>query len=175
MGDDAHFGFVMAYRSILMMIGAVMFTSCIYYISNFALIWIGSVLAALSSLILLFGASYFTIGVFVTFISIGESIWAPRMMDYTLELAPQGRQAFLLSTTGIIYAGSGVIAGIVSGFLLDEYCPKDGERECWKMWLIITAITFIGPLLMLVFWSCLKQPLYEDNPYMPCSKESKKR
>lgn len=175
MGDDAHFGFVMAYHSIVMMIGAVIFTSCIYYLSNFALIWIGSVLAALSPLVLLFGANYITIGVFVTLISIGESIWAPRLLDYTLELAPHGRQAFFLAIASSPFAVAMVIAGLAAGFLLDEYCPEDGERECWKMWLIITATTFISPLLMLVFWSCLEQPLYEDNPYISCSKESKER
>ena len=175
MGDDAHFGFVMAYHSIVMMIGAVIFTSCIYYISNFALIWIGSLLAALGPLFLLFGANYITIGVFVTLVSIGESVWAPRLMDYTLELAPHGRQAFFLAIASSPFAVAMVIVGLTAGFLLDEYCPEDGERECWKMWLIITAITFIGPLLMLVFWSCLKQPLYEDDPYIPCSKESERR
>jgi hypothetical protein len=70
MGDDAHFGLVMAYRSIVMMGGAVIFTSCIYCLSNYALIWIGSMLTALSTLVLLIGVNYFTICVFVTFISI---------------------------------------------------------------------------------------------------------
>jgi MFS family permease len=174
MGDDAHFGFVMAYHSIAMMTGAVIFTSCIYYLSNFTLIWIGSVLAALSPLVLLFGANYFTVGVFVTLISIGESIWSPRLLDYTLELAPNGRQGFFLAIASSPFAVAMVVTGLVAGFLLEEFCPEDGERECWKMWLIITAITCISPLLILVFWSCLEQPLHEDNPYISCSKESKK-
>ena len=173
MGNDAHFGLVMAYHSLVMMVGAILFTTCIYYLSNYALIWIGTLLAAISPLVLLFGANYFTIGIFVTFISIGESIWAPRLLDYTLDLAPHGRQGLFLSIASSPFAVAMVIAGLSAGFLLDEYCPEDGERECWKMWLIISLTTLASPILMLIFWGCLEQPLYENNPFMPCTKESK--
>ncbi len=128
MEDYSHIGLIMAYCSLVMMGGAVIFTSMIYYFSNYTIIWIGSMLAALSPLILLFGANYFTICVFASFINIGESIWAPRLVDYTLELAPLGRQAFFLATTSILYSGSSVIAGLTSGFLLGNSALKM-ERE----------------------------------------------
>lgn len=172
LGENAHFGAMLALHAIVMMIGVIVFTGLIYFMSNFALIWIGGFIASLSPLFLVLGGNYLTISLFVIMISIGESIWAPRMIDYTLEVAPHGKEGLFLSVSSSPFALSMIVAGMMAGTLLSEFCPMDGERECWKMWLIIGMTTLISPILILIFWGWLEQPHHENNPYMPCVKDT---
>jgi MFS family permease len=172
LGDNAHFGAMLALHAIVMMVGVIVFTGLIYFMSNFALIWIGGCIASASPLFLVLGGNYLTISLFVIMISIGESIWAPRMIDYTLEVAPHGREGLFLSVSSSPFALSMIVAGMMSGTLLSEFCPEDGERECWKMWLIIGITTLISPIFILLFWAWLEQPHHESYPYIPCVKDT---
>merc|ERR1712147_393400 len=45
--------------------------------------------------------------------------------------------------------------GVLSGYLLQEYCPKEGERNSVMMWWIIFLITMPAPFLLTLFRSCL--------------------
>jgi hypothetical protein len=36
----------------------------------------------------------------------------------------------------------------MSGFLLAKYCPPQGARQSWIMWLIIGLTTLVGPILI---------------------------
>ena len=48
------------------------------------------------------------------------------------------------------FAGA-MFAGILSGILLDEYCPEDGPDTCRIIWLIMGIIAFTTTLGMIIF------------------------
>ncbi|CAG9326739.1 unnamed protein product [Blepharisma stoltei] len=170
--DGAHFGYIIALHQILMIIFTPILTMLIYVMNNYSLLAFGSLITAASPLVLLFGASYLTVCIFVFFVSLGEAIHAPRIIDYTMEVATKGREGVFLSVAASPLAVGYIFTGLTAGPLLEEYCPEDGERECWKVWLFISIITFIATAVLFIFRKWLEQPYFESHPYMSCSKEA---
>ena len=89
---------------------------------------------------------------FVIILSIGEATWSPRLYDYTMNVCPQGREGVwsALSSAPLFLAKLPV--GFMSGYLLERYCPEEGERRSKLMWFIIGATTASSPVLMTLFW-----------------------
>lgn len=92
-------------------------------------------------------------------LSIGEAIWSPRLYDYTMSVAKEGREGTYgaLSSAPLFLAKLPV--GFMSGYLLKEYCPEEGERRSKMMWFIIGASTVSSPILMSIFWKYIS---YKD-------------
>merc|ERR1712006_67182 len=45
--------------------------------------------------------------------------------------------------------------GILSGWLLEKYCPAERPRHATTMWLIVFIITMMSPILLTIFKRCL--------------------
>jgi hypothetical protein len=57
-----------------------------------------------------------------------------------------------------------MIAGVLSGSLLENYCPEDGHiGQCWVVWLAVTILAVSSPILLILFRSCIDQPKYEEK------------
>jgi MFS family permease len=171
LGDNSHFGLMLVVHSIVMLTGTILFTPLTYKLSSYTLIIIGGTLGALAPLILVLGASYLTCVLFVICISAGECIWVPRLLDYTINLAPHGQEGTYLALCNLPFNFGMILTGVMGGVLMDSYCSEDGDNECYKMWLIIGSITIVIPLMLIVFRNCLEQPLHEVQPIMPCFKK----
>ena len=52
--------------------------------------------------------------------------------------------------------------GFLSGYLLERYCPEEGERHSQTMWGIIGLLTLSSPLLLTVLWGYVSQK--DTNP-----------
>ena len=52
----------------------------------------------------------------------------------------------------------------MSGYLLQNYCPEEGERHSKMMWLIIGLTTAVSPVLLTVFWKYVSSK-DEDSKY----------
>ncbi|CAG9333265.1 unnamed protein product [Blepharisma stoltei] len=167
-GEGAHFGYILAINKLIMIISIPSCTILVYYFSHYTLLAIGGFISSLSFIPLLFGGSYLTVIAFIVIVSIGESIYSPRLIDYTLQITPKGREGVFLAVAASPIVLSVILAGLMSGFLLDTYCPENGDRECWKMWSISGFMTILVPFFMIIFRSCLEQPENEEDPYMPC-------
>lgn len=46
---------------------------------------------------------------------------------------------------------------MMSGYLLQKYCPEDGPRNSKLMWLIIGLTTAVSPILMTVCWGYISK------------------
>ncbi len=88
---------------------------------------------------------------FIVVLSIGEAMWSPRLYEYTATIAPKGREASYMGLSQIPLFFAKPTVGFLSGLLLAEYCPPEGERDSQTMWLIVGAMTLAGPLLILLF------------------------
>ena len=49
--------------------------------------------------------------------------------------------------------------GFMSGYLLEKYCPEEGERRSKMMWFIIGITTVSSPIFMSLFWKYIS---YKD-------------
>jgi len=164
MGSDSHYGYVFAIESIFLIIFSLTMTFIVYYMSLYSTLIVAGTISTAAPLILVFGANYWTVFTFAILAGLGESICTPRMIEYTKQVALQGREGVFLSLNTISLVLSLTVAGFSSGWFLGEFCPDDGERECWAMWYLISGICLIGTLLMVFLREFIEQPKDELQP-----------
>jgi len=84
-------------------------------------------------------------------VSVGESIWAPKLMELSVAIAPEGREGTYISLSGAPLFLSKLAVGGMSGSLLERFCPEHGYRHSQSMWFVIGLTTLLPALLLVVF------------------------
>ena len=85
---------------------------------------------------------------FVVF-SIGEALWSSRFLEYAADLAPPGRVAQYMGVANLPWFVAKTTTGFYSGFVLEHFVPKDGEKRTGTMWLLYGAIAMISPIALM--------------------------
>ena len=89
---------------------------------------------------------YISIFLFIVFLSIGEALWSPRLYEYSAAIAPHGQEASYMSLSMLPYFGAKLVAGALSGWLLQEFCPETGPRHSEVMWMVVGGMALITPV-----------------------------
>jgi len=129
----------------------------------FDMILYGGWVTGISALPLALNTSIFASVLFMVLLSIGEAAWSPRFYDLTVSMAPEGREGTFLSLSTLPIFAAQLPVGLISGYLLSAYCPKEGERHSTTMWMIILLMTVSSPVLLTVFRSWLRPPDAESG------------
>ena len=169
MNNDSHYGLMVVLSQVITM---PLFVYLNYYLQPYDFFLFGGVVAILSLIPFLFGASYLTVILYIVISSIGESLCGPKILEYALEISQKGKEGIIMALTTIPSTLSAIFAGMVGLVLLSNYCPEDGERQCWMVWLIIGIIALFGVCLLFLMRKWIEEPRFESQPYMPCFKES---
>lgn len=101
---------------------------------------------------------YVGIFLFVLFLSIGESLWSPRLYEYTAAVAPKGQEGSYMSLSVLPFFVAKLFVGTLSGLLLASYCPETGPRDSETMWLIIGLMAMITPAGLLLLRRYIQAP-----------------
>jgi len=162
LGDDIKLGMVFSMNPL----AVVIFTLVVsILLTHGNIIWImvfGMAITALSPLWLMFGAYYWTGVLFMVTMAAGEAIWMPRFYELSLsKTCPDGEEGIFSALTNAPTFFVKFLAGVISGYLLDTYCPEEGKRDSATMWLIITVISFSSPLILAILqvtgvWDMMK-------------------
>ena len=88
-----------------------------------------------------------------------------------MEVALRGKEGLFLAIVALPVTLSKILSAVLAGPLLSEYCPEDGVKECWKMWVCIGSVSIVPVLLLFFGRKVLEQPDFEMNPYMPLTSE----
>ena len=101
---------------------------------------------------------YISMVLFVGTFTIGEAIWSPRLMQFTAEIAPPGREGSYISLSYLPYFGAKFIAGPMAGMLLTSYTPEFGIDGVYGnypdhqlVWWWIGGTAILTPIGLLVF------------------------
>lgn len=94
---------------------------------------------------------YVSITIFVVLFSIGEAVWSPRLYEYTAAIAPKGREGSYMALSLLPYFVAKLFVGMLSGRLLEAYCPAEGPRDSEFMWLLIALMSLTCPVGIIVF------------------------
>lgn len=94
---------------------------------------------------------YISIFFFIVFLSIGEAIYSPRILEYCAAVAPNGQEASYMALSQLPFFLAKFATGWLSGQLLASFCPEQGERNPEMMWVIIGAMALITPVGAFVF------------------------
>ncbi|CAG9312991.1 unnamed protein product [Blepharisma stoltei] len=163
-GDDVNWGSIFTIQSIVTIVSIVALSFFLFMISSYTLIIFGCLISALSFYFFTLPPSYSMCVFFAIFYGVGCSLFQPRLYDYILKVAPLGQEVVYFSFLVLPNNVSLLFAGILSGVLLEEYCPEDGdEKECWKMWMIICAIAVPTALILVFTRSCIEEPQVEKK------------
>lgn len=73
--------------------------------------------------------AYWPLIVFIFVFTIGESIWSPRLMQFSAEIAPKGRESTYLSLAVLPSFAAKLVVGPLSGILLHFYTPVDEDTK----------------------------------------------
>jgi MFS family permease len=145
-GDAFPFGKVWGLNSLLILGLAPLGTVLTRDRKPYTMLMVGTAIAALSPFILCLGSSLPFQLAMVTTITIGEALFAPRVYEYNLAIAPRGREATYVSLAALPYFLAKFLVGPTSGYLLEAFCPAQGPRQPAILWAIIGMTTMLGPI-----------------------------
>ena len=151
-GESVPYGTIYAINPAIIMILVPIMTAATSHLDPLVMIHAGSYVSAISVFFLAMSTSIPACILFVVTLSIGEAIWSPRLYDYTMSVSEEGREGTYMALSSAPLFLAKLPVGFLSGYLLQKYCPADGERRSKLMWLIIGMTTASSPILMTFFW-----------------------
>jgi len=89
---------------------------------------------------------YVSIALFYVAISFGEAFYSPRLYEYAAVIAPKGQEASYMALSYLPFFGAKLSVGLLSGYLLDAFCPRQGPRHSEMIWVIIAMTTLVAPV-----------------------------
>jgi hypothetical protein len=155
-GEGTPKGKVYAINPAMIIVLVPMITAATSSVDPLVMIHWGTYVSALSVLFLAFSTSLWACVMFVITLSVGESLWSPRLYDYTTSVAVEGREGTYMALSSAPLFLAKLPVGFMSGKLLQRYCPEhlgEGEvRHSKTMWQIIALSTIISPVLITLLW-----------------------
>ena len=166
-GENVPKGTIYAINPALIIILVPLVTAATTAVDPLVMIHYGSYISAGSVFFLALSTSIPACILFVIVLSIGEAVWSPRLNDYTMSVVEEGREGTFMALSSAPLFLAQLPVGFMSGHLLEEYCPEEGERHSKTMWLIIGLTTAMSPILMTVFWGYIsKRGDDDESAYM---------
>eukprot|EP00562_Extubocellulus_spinifer_P035344 CAMPEP_0178689216 /NCGR_PEP_ID=MMETSP0699-20121125/5418_1 /TAXON_ID=265572 /ORGANISM="Extubocellulus spinifer, Strain CCMP396" /LENGTH=557 /DNA_ID=CAMNT_0020334261 /DNA_START=167 /DNA_END=1841 /DNA_ORIENTATION=+ len=165
-GPDVAKGTIYAINPALIIILVPLVTAATTTVEPLVMIHYGAYVSALSVFFLVMSTSIWACVLFVSVLSVGEAIWSPRLYDYTMSMCREGREGTYMALSSAPLFLAKLPVGFMSGYLLQKYCPEDGERHSQTMWLIIGLTTALSPILLTVFWGYISKKDEDDEKYM---------
>ncbi|KAL7532767.1 hypothetical protein ACHAXR_004834 [Thalassiosira sp. AJA248-18] len=140
-GENTPKGRVYAINPALIIILVPIVTAATTAVDPLVMIHYGTYISALSVFFLAFSTSVPACVLFVMTLSVGEALWSPRLYDYTMSVAQEGREGTYMALSSAPLFLAKLPVGFLSGLLLQRYCPEyleEGEeRHSKTMWWII--------------------------------------
>lgn len=142
-GNSSHFGIMLSLHSCSMIVGLLTLTFLTYHYSSLDLICFGAFLGSLGSIFIILSDSIYFFIIFVILISIGESIWVPRLLDYTFSIAPEGREGIYLAMSNCPFYFGMILTGVESGVMFDLFCDGNSNSDCIYIWAVVAASSLL--------------------------------
>ncbi len=96
---------------------------------------------------------FFSLIFFIIVFTIGEAFWSPRLMQFTADIAPKGKEGSYIALSYLPYFAAKLFVGPMSGWLVSTYTPEGAESypNHYMVWVWIGAIATLSPFGLLVF------------------------
>ena len=164
-GTNVPKGTIYSINPALIIILVPLITAATTQVDPLIMIHHGSYISAASVFILVMSTSIWACIVFIIVLSIGEAVWSPRLYDYTMSVVREGREGTYMALSSAPLFLAKLPVGFMSGYLLQKYCPEEGERHSKTMWLIIGIMTATSPILLTLFWGYVSKRDDDDDKY----------
>lgn len=145
-------------------------------VDDFSVILPGLWIMALSPLCICFSVSQVATAGWIFFLSVGEVLWSPRSQSFIASLAPRGQEGAFFALAGMPTFISQYPTGILSGWLLNAYCPacpQANNSQCalhdsqWhtdpvSMFLWVAGMSVVSPLVVTLASGYLRKGIQNE-------------
>ena len=160
LGENAAYGTVYAINPAIIIIAVPVLQAYLADRDPYNCVIAGTMLTTAATVILgIARPSYLACILFMIVFSVGEATYSPRLYEYAMVLAPEGREGIYGTLSAMPLFLVKALVGVLSGELLGVYCPERPPRICGLMWLIIAATAVTTPVGLVVF----RRWLYTDD------------
>lgn len=101
---------------------------------------------------------YWPLIVMIMVFTVGEAIWSPRLMQFTAEIAPKGKEGTYIALSVLPFFLAKFVVGPMSGMLLKYYVPLDEAGKAlpsypdhYIIWLWIGGMAIFTPIGLIIF------------------------
>lgn len=103
-------------------------------------------------------SEYWSLIFFFLIFTIGEAIWSPRLMQFTAEIAPKGKEGTYIALSILPFFLAKFVVGPMSGLLVNAYVPVDEAGKVaasypdhFMVWIWIGGMALVTPIGLLFF------------------------
>jgi len=147
-GSHALYGSVIAINPLCVCLVVPLLAPISMRVHPLRMILLGASVSSVSPFFLAAGHTYTTAVFFVTCLSLGEAVWSPRLFEYTVMVAEQGREGTYMALASAPTFMATLISGAMSGWLLETFCPAKGPRHSELMWFLVGCMSILSPIMM---------------------------
>ncbi len=112
---------------------------------------------------------YWPLIFFILVFTIGEAIWSPRLMQFTAEVAPKGKEGTYIALSILPWFAAKFVVGPMSGLLLAAYTPVDEAGKSlasypdhFMVWLWIGGMAVFTPIGLVIFRGLFNRALQQS-------------
>jgi len=111
---------------------------------------IGTAVMAVPTFLLVLGPSPWTLFPYIILMTLGESMWQPRFLQYAAEIAPEGRTGVYMGVAQLPWFLTKMLVPIYAGIFLERYCPKEGVSHTEFMWFVYGCIAMTSTIMLVM-------------------------
>ena len=144
-----NYEFFVNFSPLLVFILAPIVTALTSHRDTYKMMIAGTLVMAAPTFLLVLGPSMPTLFGFLILMTVGESMWSPRFLQWIAEVAPKDMTGIYMGIGQFPWFLTKVVTGLYAGWFLSEYCPAGVPPEglhTEMMWLIYGCIAMVTPL-----------------------------
>lgn len=148
-----NFEFFVNLNPILIFILAPMVAALTARKDTYLMMIIGTTVMAFPTFLLAMGPRTEYVILYILVMTIGESMWQPRFLQWVAEIAPPNMTGIYMGIGQFPWFLTKIITSLYSGWFLMHYCPAGVPPEALRteqMWLIYGLIAMISPVALLL-------------------------
>jgi dipeptide/tripeptide permease len=139
------------FNPLLVFIAVPIVTALTYKRKVYNMMILGTFVMAAPSFLLAMGTNGLLLFSFLFIMTIGESMWQPRFLQYAAEIAPEGRTGEYMGVAQLPWFLTKVLVPLIySGRMMEKFCPAEGVKSPQTMWLICGCIAMVSTVLLLL-------------------------
>jgi len=154
-GPNVLYGSIIALNPLSVVCLVPILTMVSTRVPSLQMILFGATISSISPFFLSFGHHYINAVGFVLMLSLGEACWSPRLYEYTVSIAEDGREGTYMALANMPMFVATLLASALSGWFLNTFCPEDltfgvspPKRHPEIMWFLIGCASVMSPVLL---------------------------
>jgi MFS family permease len=146
-----NFEFFVNINPILIFIAAPIVTAMTTKKDTYKMMIIGTLIMAAPTFFLALGPNIINVFAYLLIMTIGESMWQPRFLQWIAEIAPKNMTGIYMGIGQFPWFMTKMITSFYSGWFLTQYAPAGvpaAELNTETMWFIYACIAMITPIAL---------------------------